>query len=478
MASNLIDTRTQEDIERLYENKSPQDIDNSLSGHIRWRTQYRKSVEGRLSMINLNPTQEAVEYLKIEWAKYERKCRDIEVGTQLLVAKDAKYYDTTMKGVDVQTAEYEKLSNNMAKVLTKLTAMKRENQAAAAAAAGTDNREPKIKKELCPDILTKDTSPIEFRKFQRDFKVYYKESYMDKASLEGQRHYLLKCLDAELGERLLATTEIDTPIYKANGSNVKSCMCYLAEEFHRRYPVTNRRKDFFMQTQGSQQFTAYIDKLRNMAVEADLANANAEDLVVVMAIVGCKDDELRGDLQKLEAPKLEEIRKIGEAHERKTFAEKGFAVKVNASNAHQGARPKSQGGNQGSRPNQDPARKAAIEKLMKGKCYRCGEGHTTDTCPTKGKKINCTACGKRGHIVKACFTDKLKGNIATNQVTAAVAEANTTVQTRMIKAERTIDINNVTTEDMPTVDPLSTVVIDGKTVNLDEPPKDIPPMWM
>ena len=59
-----------------------------------------------------------------------------------------------------------------------------------------------------------------------------------------------------------------------------------------------------------------------------------------MGIVGCKDDELRGDLQKLEALKLVDIIKLGEAHERKTFAEKGFAVKVNAVQASSGAKPK------------------------------------------------------------------------------------------------------------------------------------------
>ena len=74
-------------------------------------------------------------------------------------------------------------------------------------------------------------------------------------------------------------------------------MTHLIEEFNRRFPVTNRQKDFFLQSQGSQQFTAYIDKLQNMAVEAveaDLANATAEDLIVVMAIVGCREEELRG----------------------------------------------------------------------------------------------------------------------------------------------------------------------------------------
>ena len=88
-------------------------------------------------------------------------------------------------------------------------------------------------------------------------------------------------------------------------------MTHLIEEFNRHFPVTNRQKDFFLQSQGPQQFTAYIDKLRNMAVEADLANATAKDLIVVMAIVGCREEELRGDLQKLESPKLQDVIKIG-----------------------------------------------------------------------------------------------------------------------------------------------------------------------
>ena len=76
--------------------------------------------------------------------------------------------------------------------------------------------------------------------------------------------------------------------------------------------VKEVRLNFFLQSQGQQQFTAYIDKLRNIAFEADLSNATAEDLIVVMGIVGCKDDELRGDLQKLEAPKLADIIKLRE----------------------------------------------------------------------------------------------------------------------------------------------------------------------
>ena len=79
-----------------------------------------------------------------------------------------------------------------------------------------------------------------------------------------------------------------------------------------------------------------------MAVEADLATTTAEDLIVVTGIVGCKDNVLRGDLQRLEAPKLEELIKLSDAFEQKTFAEKYFVVKVNAvqTSSNTGAKPK------------------------------------------------------------------------------------------------------------------------------------------
>ena len=125
---------------------------------------------------------------------------------------------------------------------------------------------------------------------------------MERSSPEGQRHYLLKCLDAEFRERMLAITDTNTPNVDTRGNPTKSCMAHLKEEFNRRFPVTNRRKDFFLQTQGTQQFTAYVDKLRNMAAHADLSNATAEDLIVVMGIVGCQNDELRATSRNLRPP--------------------------------------------------------------------------------------------------------------------------------------------------------------------------------
>ena len=270
---------------------------------------------------------------------------------------------------------------------------------------------------------------------------------MKRASPEGEKHYLLKCLDAELGERMLAITDATTPIFDTEGNPTKSCFTLLKEEFHRRFTVTKRQKDFFLQSQGQQQFTAYIDKLRNMAVEADLSNATAEDLIIVMGIVVCKDVELRAD-----------IIKQGEAHERKTFTEKGFAVKVNAVQTSTGAKPKA-------KCTDDPVRRKEIERLMKGKCYRYGEGHQTDQCSQKGGSLKCTACNTKGHVAKACYTEMLKKSrtLKTNLVSAAppgtpaLTYEETTLPTRIVQTE--ISANTVSSgqHSIPMVQAQSTV---------------------
>ena len=160
-----------------------------------------------------------------------------------------------MVGVEEQAKEHQILSNQMGKILLGLTKIKRDNQATAAAANPQADKEPKIGKELCPDTLTKDSTPIEFGKFQRDVLVYYKESYMDKASLEGQKHYLLHCIDAELGEKLLALTDATMPIFDVPNNPTKSVMT--SHRGIQRFPVTNRQKDSFLQSQGPQQFSVH-----------------------------------------------------------------------------------------------------------------------------------------------------------------------------------------------------------------------------
>ena len=208
-----------------------------------------------------------------------------------------------------------------------------------------------------------------------------------------------------------------------------------------------------------------------MAVEADLSNATAEDLIVVMGIVGCKDDELKGDLQKLEAPKLADIIKLGKAFKRKTFAVKGFAVKENVVQMSSGAKPKAK------RPD-DPVQRKEIERLMKGKSYRCGEGHPVDQGSQKGSYLKCTACNRKGHIANACYTEMLKksGTVKTNLVssvsagTLALTYETTALLTRMVKTEIATNALSSMRQNIPMVEAQNRLEIDGRSINLDEPP--------
>ena len=117
----------------------------------------------------------------------------------------------------------------------------------------------------------------------------------------------------------------------------------------------------------------------------------------------------------------------------KTFAEKGFTVKVNTqqTSSSGGARPK-----QPKKP-EDPAQRKEIERLMKGKCYRCGDSHQTDQCLQKDSSLKCTSCGRKGHIAKACYTDMLKksGAIKTNTVQALALDNKLAMESWQVDVE-------------------------------------------
>ena len=132
MSGSLGDPRTLEDVEGQFHDKDgvlkdKLSIDNSIAAHIRWRKQYKTSCEGRLTMLNSCPTQEAVEYLRVEWKKYEMKYRDIEVGTTILMELDPTVVERIMAGVEEQPKEYSKLSSNMRRILTNLTRIQHDN---------------------------------------------------------------------------------------------------------------------------------------------------------------------------------------------------------------------------------------------------------------------------------------------------------------------------------------------------------------
>ena len=101
MGDSIGDPRTLEEVEKQFHSKDGEikdklSIDNSIAAHIRWRKQYKTSCEGRLAMLNSYPTTKAVKCLRVEWKKYEMKCRDIEVKTTIIMELDLTVVECIM----------------------------------------------------------------------------------------------------------------------------------------------------------------------------------------------------------------------------------------------------------------------------------------------------------------------------------------------------------------------------------------------
>ena len=179
-------TETEMERRRLFEGMEPEAINRSLGSHKSWRTQYATSVKGRVAAIKVNATPESARFLQIEWDKYSNKCSDIEAGFNLLMGLDPSRHDNLNTEINVQSTEYNTILNLFNSAMAMVV---KPIMGTVPAPNSNAPPEPKIKKEHVPDLLTKDTTPLELRRFLRDFKVYYKESFMERASLEGLSMY-------------------------------------------------------------------------------------------------------------------------------------------------------------------------------------------------------------------------------------------------------------------------------------------------
>ena len=107
---------------------------------------------------------------------------------------------------------------------------------------------------LKPFTLTCENNPIEFRTWQRKFRVYYTTSSFDKRNLEEQQAYTTNCLDPKLEQRIQAKIETDTPVFGKENSIMKA----LEDDLLIRFPMFNRRLEFFQCTQSKgQSFTDF-----------------------------------------------------------------------------------------------------------------------------------------------------------------------------------------------------------------------------
>ena len=137
---------------------------------------------------------------------------------------------------------------------------------AAAPAQPQVNFRPKVVDALRPNKLTMDNTPAELRNWLSKFKAYYTTSGLDQYTIAEQQVFLFNNVSSDLETRIKENDgyAIDLRVF----GDIDSLTAILIEEFNHKYPLFNRRLDFFRYQQASgQSFSDFMIKLRKQVMK-------------------------------------------------------------------------------------------------------------------------------------------------------------------------------------------------------------------
>ena len=325
--------------------------------------------------------------------KLEKKLDLIQNNTDEL----ARLYTTNAEGY---YASLEEVRKHQAATVTRLRHLIMYAAPApdlSAAPRGTRTAETKLQESLRPKILTKDFNPVEYRNWVRQFKLYYNRSSIDKASIEDQRGLLENCLDTDIQRHLTLQCHNTANIFRTeeDDEDAKSCIEEISSFFLTRYPLISRRFEVLKEKHiRGTQYSKFLMQFINKSDEADFGKATGDQIMVLLAILACNNDELRKEFMKLENPTMTDIidktakfEQIENNLRQTTDTAKTYEVRSER------------------RDRRQPGRGQKKPKgSKKDVCWRCNEpGHIPKDCKMS-ENITCSHCKKKGHIKAACFT--------------------------------------------------------------------------
>ncbi|PCJ22640.1 MAG: hypothetical protein COA94_08935, partial [Rickettsiales bacterium] len=253
--------------------------------------------------------------------------------------------------------------------------------------------------ELKPPTLTRDFTPVEFRSWSEKFRAYHSSSRMELGKVRDQQAYLRACLDSYLDSRLARKLEDDTPIFGRD-----SCIAILQTEWEVRYPILERRLEFWRTKQATGQwFTDWATALHRMGDEAELDNMTINQMYIMRYIVGTNDIKLREKFLAEIDPSLEDLQRIAGAYEVAAVSMKAVAPHQHQAQAHamqtgqQGGRDKPRGQSGISREDK------MAEMRRKDLCFRCAKRKHENKSECPAINGSCNKCQKKGHYSPACL---------------------------------------------------------------------------
>ena len=162
----------------------------------------------------------------------------------------------------------------------------------------------KMHDALKPFTLTLDHSPAEMRDWTQQLTSYYSASQLSALPVEDQRAYFLRSIDSKLATQIRKQLQASTPVFETTPGE-HCCVSAIEAVFLMRYPLYNRRMDFFTYAQApGQSFEDYGAELERLADEADIHVLKMEDLLVFRYLCAATDEKLKERLMKLSNPTL------------------------------------------------------------------------------------------------------------------------------------------------------------------------------
>ena len=360
-------------------------------GHV---TRATKELDRVAESVSDHPTERSVQAMLSTLVRFESQSTKAEEAYMMLMAIDPdKDKQATYK------SRLDEICDTRAQVVTRTNRLADRAEETMRAAINANPpqvvhqgpSQPKVCAALKPKQLTIENTPTELRSWRLRYTAYHTTSQFDTYDKPEQHMFMFAVLDHDMENRVREHDKYHSQMDVLG--DVDSLLEIIEEEFIQRYPLFNRRLEYFRLAQKvGQEFSAYALELKQKGDEADLHRLDTDSLHVFRYITGVTDQKLREKFFRLVDPKLEDLKRTVRAYEAGKHAQEAMAPeKVRAAYVA---------------GNKRPSRPLVIPPHCKGKCLRCGaRDHERAACPKKWGDLKCGGCGKQGHHKSVCLQE-------------------------------------------------------------------------
>ncbi len=371
---------------------------NSQRGHLTRRT---KTLERRIEFVHTNPTSMGVAELLQALQKFKEQGEKVEALYIQLQDVDEDESHTDEYGHKL--TELSDMTDQVVERAMKVVMLAGKHPTQQPETIPESNRQirPKVMESLKPNRLKLDNTPTEMRCWMKEFRAFYTTSSLDKYSVPEQHAFIFSCMEVDLKTKIMESDTFDEelPIF-----GDVSIIQVVQEEFLLRYPLFNRRLDFFKYRQSDgQKFSDFSMKLRQKGEEASLETLQMEELYIFRYVTGTVDEKLRDRFLRLNNPTLEDLKSEVRSYE------VGKQAVAAMDQIEQVAQVKNQPGKSMLYKRVKAKSNIQIPLQLKGKCLRCGDSnHLRGVCNKQYDDCFCKYCKKQGHLDIVCFRKIMK----------------------------------------------------------------------